>query len=135
MNIDDELIHANPKLAALAKHLDCEPDDIDEMEYDHYGLTLFEVFGGGTYAVGDEASAEMAWDQSLDSYIEDCIQPEIDRVVEGLGGNLACYIKLDEESWKRDARTDGRGHSLNSYDGSEDEVEVGGVTYYIYRTN
>ncbi len=31
--------------------------------------------------------------------------------------------------------TEGRGHFLASYDFEENEVEVNGTTYYIYRTN
>jgi len=30
---------------------------------------------------------------------------------------------------------DGRGHLLSSYDGNEDEITVGGSTFYFYRTN
>jgi len=45
----------------------------------------------------------------------------------------ACYF--DDEKWKRDARIDGRAHSLSRYDGNEDDQEINGVTYYIYRTN
>lgn len=31
--------------------------------------------------------------------------------------------------------TDGRGHFLSSYDGEENEAEINGTTYYIYRIN
>lgn len=31
--------------------------------------------------------------------------------------------------------TDGRGHFISMYDGKENEEEVNGITYYIYRTN
>lgn len=30
---------------------------------------------------------------------------------------------------------DGRGHFLNGYDGDENEVTIGGETYYLYRQN
>ena len=47
-------------------------------------------------------------DEHLDSYIEECLEiPE----------HLRFYF--DEEKWKDDARMDGRGHSLSSYDGHE----------------
>ena len=29
--------------------------------------------------------------------------------------------------------TDGRGHFINSYDGEEHEIEVGGETFFLYR--
>ena len=38
---------------------------------------------------------------------------------------------FDREAWKRDARMDGRGHCLGSYDGGE--YEVG--DYLVYRIN
>lgn len=43
---------------------------------------------------------------------------------------------LDVDSIVEDCkRLDGRGHNLSGYDGSENEEEVNGETYYIYRTN
>ena len=43
---------------------------------------------------------------------------------------------IDQESFIEDViRSDGRGHTISSYDGSEDEVEYEGTTYYIYRMN
>lgn len=38
-----------------------------------------------------------------------------------------------EKFAERAVHTDGRGHFLSSYDGREEEEEVGGVTYFIYR--
>jgi hypothetical protein len=74
----------------------------------------------------DDSEADDRWEESLDNYLQECIYPE-------LTGNLQNYF--DDEKWKRDARYDGRGHSLSSYDGCENEEEVNGTTYYIYRTN
>ena len=43
---------------------------------------------------------------------------------------------IDQESFIEDViRSDGRGHTISSHDGSEDEVEYEGTTYYIYRMN
>jgi hypothetical protein len=76
------------------------------------------------YMILNDDEANEKEKQSLDSYLEECIYP-------GLSGNLADYF--DEEAWKRDARMDGRGSSINSYDGAEHEVNVDGTWYYIYR--
>ena len=84
------------------------------------------------YLVLTDEEADEKWEELLDSYIEECITPEIDNIEIG---HLSSYITFDEEMWKRDARMDGRGHSLNSYDGNEDEETVNGTTYYIYRIN
>lgn len=86
------------------------------------------------YLVLTDEEADEKWEESLDSYIEECITPEIDKIAEGQG-NLQYYISFDEEKWKRDARMDGRGHSLSSYDGNENEETVNGQTFYIYRQN
>jgi hypothetical protein len=42
---------------------------------------------------------------------------------------------FDDEAWKRDARHDGRGHSLSSYDSAENEEQFNGKWFYIYRLN
>lgn len=122
-----------PKVIALCQHLECGPDDITEERHTHYGLTVYS-YGKEEYAVGTDEEADEAWDQSLDSYIEECITPEIDKLTKG-HGSLGAYISFDEETWKRDAKMDGRGHSLSGYDGNEEEVEVGGVLYSIFRVN
>lgn len=78
------------------------------------------------YKVYTNDEANEAWDDSLDSYIEDCILPEIPEQYR---------FYFDCEGWKSDAESDGRGHSLSCYDGKEYEEEVNGETYYIYRIN
>jgi hypothetical protein len=78
------------------------------------------------YLVCSDDEADEKWEESLDHYLEECIYPE-------LSGNLSNYF--DDEAWKRDARHDGRGHSLSSYDGHENEENVNDTTYYIYRQN
>lgn len=78
------------------------------------------------YMVCTDSEADEKWEESLDSYLEECIYPE-------LSGNLAQYF--DDEKWKIDERFDGRGHSLSSYDGNENEETVDGVMYFIYRVN
>ena len=74
----------------------------------------------------DDDEANEAWDESLDSYLDECVLHDLPELAQSY---------FDREKWKRDARHDGRGHSLNSYDGSEYEVEMAGKTWLIYRTN
>lgn len=99
--------------------------EIEELEPDNYNED---------YRVLTDEEADEAWEESLDSYIEECIEPEIEKITEGQG-NLGYYITFNEEMWKRDAKMDGRGHSLSSYDGHEIEETVEGTTFYIYRIN
>lgn len=89
--------------------------------YEHYGLTVISV-GKAEYAIGTNEDCDEAWDQSLDSYLEECVCPE-------LPARLVNYF--DDEKWKRDARCDGRGHSLSSYDGYELYI----ADLYAYRIN
>ena len=112
----------------LAIELGEDPADIERERYECYGMPVLSC-GRAEYAVGTNEEADAAWEQALDSYIEDCIQPEIDRMDLG---SLSAYLTFDEEAWKRDAKMDGRGHALSSYDGNE--IELDG-DLYAFRIN
>lgn len=90
---------------------------IEEYDEDNYD---------NNYMVLTDEEADEKWEESLNSYLDDCIYPE-------LPDNMKNYF--DDEKWKRDARYDGRGHSLSSYDGNENEETIGDTTCYIYRIN
>jgi hypothetical protein len=90
--------------------------EVDVEEYNEYG----------DWKVYTDSEADDAWDESLDQYVEECILPE-------LPASMRYYF--DTEKWKDDARIDGRGHCLSGYDGCEQEQEVNGTTYYLYRQN
>ena len=98
------------------------------LTYCQTNLTEVEAYeeGSNDYLVLTDEEAEDRWDESMDSYIEECILPELPK-------HLQFYF--DSEKWKKDASYDGRGHCLASYDGEEHEEEVNGTTYYIYRIN
>lgn len=82
--------------------------------------------GSREYLVVDDERADELWDEDLENYIEECILCE-------LPSNLRGYF--NHEAWKRDARMDGRAHSLAGYDGDELWEDVGGTTWFIYRCN
>ena len=107
---------------ALAQHLNCEPEEIAQSDYDDNTLE----YGKRQYLVVTDAEADRLWDEYLDSYLDEVILPEVPEYL---------HFYFDEDAWKRDARNDGRAHSLGRYDGNEYEQEVGGTTYYIYRQN
>jgi hypothetical protein len=79
---------------------------------------------GVDYLFGTDDEMDEQWEIELDNYLQEIIYPE-------LSGHLQNYF--DDEAWKRDAKYDGRAHSLNRYDGGEEYVEVKGVYYYAYR--
>jgi hypothetical protein len=110
------------KIKALAQFLDCKKSELVQSSYND---CLFE-YGNQEYLVCTDDEADELWNESLDSYLEDCVYPT-------LPDNMINYF--DDEAWKRDAKFDGRGHSLSSYDGNEYEENVKGETFYIYRTN
>jgi len=107
---------------ALAMEIGEAPADITEESYECYGLKVFSC-GRAEYAIGTDEEADEAWDQSLDSYLDDC------GLLDSIPENLRGYF--DREAWKRDARFDGRGHALSSYDGSEMDLSDGYVAFRI----
>lgn len=102
-----------------------------------FGLTIEELLNeveeddnrwtiqGMDYLIGDDSAMDEEWDKDLDNYIDECILPEVAEMHRKY---------FDRDAWKEDAKVDGRGHSLNRYDGSEDEQEFNGETFYIYRS-
>jgi hypothetical protein len=117
--------HLAARLRALASYLECEETDLSELSYAPlYGEGAGFEGCGGEWAVLTDAEAYSAWDQSLDSYLEDCVP-----------GSASPYFHT--EQWKEDARQDGRGYCLSSYDGNEEEIKdaVTGAWFYVYRTN
>lgn len=107
------------KHSALAIELGCE---LAEVEGGRFDSNLFDA-ESGEYLVLNDDEADAAWEDSLDSYIDDCILPELPEIAQRY---------FDCEAFKRDARYDGRGHSLSSYDGVELELDG---DFYGYRVN
>ena len=128
----DEEAAETERLSDLADELCYTVDQIKEIEeitgeitevetYTNYDMTVISA-EDGEYMVGTDEEADEAWDQSLDSYLEDCIYPELPESVRNY---------FDDDKWKSDAKYDGRGHSLSSYDGNEHETS----DLILFRTN
>lgn len=113
----------DPKYLALMSHFGVKEEEINEERGDNTYTVDSEP---GEYLVLTDEEAEEVWEQSLDQYLEDCVLCDIPLT-------LRCYF--DSEKWKDDAKQDGRGRSLSSYDGTEHEVKIGNEWIYIYRTN
>lgn len=73
-----------------------------------------------------DLEADEAWDRELDNYIDDCLE---------IPDNIRMYF--DVCKWKNDARMDGRGHALSTYNGCEDSVylESEDETLFLFRCN
>lgn len=97
-------------------------NNLELENYDHYGLEVYS-FEGREYAIGTDLECDVALEEALDQYIDDCILPELPEFA-------ARYF--DTDSWKNDAEYDGRGHSLATYDGNEIELDN---DLFAYRIN
>lgn len=79
-----------------------------------------------TYRVLNEQEKEDAWEEALESYGKDC--------VEGYNGSY-----FDREAWLRDAKMDGAGQTLATYDNEEHEYcsgrASGDVWFYLFRVD
>jgi hypothetical protein len=105
---------------ALVSELGVGMLDADESTYDSY---VFQV-GKAEYLVLTEDERDSRWDDYLDSCLDD-------------GGMVpgADSPYFDRDRWKDDARMDGAGQALSSYDGNQYEFSGFGNWFYIYRTN
>jgi len=91
--------------------------EFEELDINDHGIINV---GKRCYRVLDDSDADKAWDGALDSFLDECVP--------GADGPY-----FDRERWKSDAKIDGRGHNLASYDGNEEWEDAGDQTYYIYR--
>jgi len=103
------------KAIAAATIEDIDVSDVSE-NYGTYSA------GGNEYMILTDDEANEKWDDSLENYIDECLE---------IPKSMINYF--DRDAWKRDAHMDGRGHSLSSYDGEENEEKVNGTVYFLYR--
>jgi hypothetical protein len=140
-------ITTEQRIAALAKMLGCEVDDISASVYDD---KVFDACGGQYLVLTDDEADEQAeqyiretlWafraefiaSHSTSGWSNDCVE-----ALEKMQGELCesanpiieALIK-DMDHFVSDAiSSDGRGHFLSQYDGEENEEGE----FYIYRTN
>jgi hypothetical protein len=139
------------KIEALAKYLECEVDDLEELTYDTWGMTTFE-YGEEVYAIATDEEAEAAclenikdsaWAFNASFILEECDLPFSgeeslkqmqEKSCEGANEFILSLIEktCGIEQFTEDAiSADGRGHFLSSYDGEENEEGE----YFIYRIN
>lgn len=104
-----------------------EPEDYTVGGTGIYGYGTEVSCGDREWSVMTDREADCAMSDALDSYLDDCILPDLPEQAQRY---------FDREAWKSDASTDGRGHILSSYDGNEYEYQLPNGDYvYVYRTN
>ena len=127
--LDSLDVDLDPKLIALAdvlkvSPLDCSPDNSPWLD-DQFQCDTEP----GEYRVLTSDERDRAWDEALESYIDECI------IALAPKGTEVLTQYFDREAWKRDARHDSAGISLAPYDHVENKSKVGDVWYYVYRVN
>lgn len=80
----------------------------------------------------DDGEYLVLTDSEADDWEEECLRQLFQDMTHGVEGFVRDY--LDEYKFVDD-KSGNRGENINSYDGTEEEVEFEGTTYYIYRNN
>ena len=149
---DPSLVYctADARLVALKRHLDCDYADLSddgENRYTGPGRADYLVL---TDEEADERTLESlretAWAFNtafLARFIPALRNARAAKAWERMAGDL-CEDANDlvlallgdraDEALGDAMSEDGRGHTLASYDGQQNEEEVGGVMFYVYRT-
>lgn len=141
------------KIKALATYLDLNNEDLADIEESNYQDNLFE-YGSEEYLVLTDIEADEACSNNiLDSlwafntsflmcHIDDdtgTLEKTIEKAQLEMcedSNELIRRLIPDIDHFINDAiLSDGRGHFLSSYDGEENEQEINGEYYLIYRIN
>lgn len=127
----EECIEERSKIMEQTNELDelLENNEITDAEYDEKYEEIME-----------EADSAMDYVYAQVGFVEEpddmeSIVKSIQEKYEAGSERLLTMIDDIDELVEDAAMTDGRGHFLNKWDGSEDEVDYEDEIYYIYRTN
>lgn len=144
------------KTIAAVEYFECEPDEITEEPYDHYGLEVYS-YGREEVAVGNDEEATAATTEEIKNslwafnvnFIESHMRStyplgeRASKALERMLGELCedaneiieSLIENLDEFIEDAISADGRGHFLSHYDGEENEIKIENETYYVYRIN
>ncbi len=139
--------NTNPKILALAAHLECEPNELTESTYDEnrieYGRDEYLVL---TDDEADDIASQYIKDtlwafntEFISSHTKHGLDDEQEKAIAEMQGKLcesanpiiSAMIENMDLFIEDAICADGRGHFISQHDG--DEVESQG--YYIYRQN
>ncbi len=113
--------NASQQEKALSRHLNVPIWEVSECAY---GQEYYQAeTESGVYRILTQKEADEAFRESVDEYVDDCLD---------IPPNIVHYFDVDK--YARDIEiSDGRGPSLAPYDSIEEEVAVDGVTFFLYR--
>lgn len=127
-----------------------EKDSYSFLEYCQENVAVIDSLDDDYLVLTDEEADELAKEMILDSVwafkpnflssftgIDEDVFIAIQNNGKCESNNNAILSMIDDEDgFCREAiQWDGRGHFMSPYDGSENEEDVNGITYYIYRQN
>ena len=123
------------KIEALAKHLDCSIDEA-VVSMDDYLVYTDDEADEAVYNYIDESVCFFRSDFiAAHAEVDEEVIKKLQELHENSNQAIKSLIK-DFDHFVNDAvLCDGRAHFLSSYDGEENEVNVNGNTYYVYRSN
>jgi len=123
------------KIEALAKHLDCSIDEA-VVSMDDYLVYTDDEADEAVYNYIDESVCFFRSDFiAAHAEVDEEVIKKLQELHENSNQAIKSLIK-DFDHFVNDAvLCDGRSHFLSSYDGEENEVNVNGNTYYVYRSN
>ena len=123
------------KIEALAKHLDCSINEA-VVSMDDYLVYTDDEADEAVYNYIDESVCFFRSDFiAAHAEIDEEVIKKLQELHENSNQAIKSLIK-DFDHFVNDAvLCDGRAHFLSSYDGEENEVNVNGNTYYVYRSN
>ena len=124
LNTHEEEKIDNPRILALMEHLEITVSEAIEDIKNIHSFTY--SYGNKEFLILTEKEANILWEENLDNYLEEIVLEELPK-------RYREYF--NETLWKQDAKMDGRGHCLSSYDGREHILIVNEITYFIYRIN
>ena len=108
-------------------------EEVEEIESDIYDYEqLIEDIKENPEGDYDEESIEEAIENMVDDNVDNIFNLLRDRGYDGYA--LLDFVDVDA-AIDYVIRTDGNGHSLNSYDGTEDSYTIKGEEYYVMRYN
>jgi len=123
------------KIEALAKHLDCSIDEA-VVSMDDYLVYTDDEADEAVYNYIDESVCFFRSDFiAAHAEVDEEVIKKLQELHENSNQAIKSLIK-DFDHFVDDAvLCDGRAHYLSSYDGEENEINVNGNTYYVYRSN
>lgn len=107
------------KKVALLQLLNEPYDAMIDIEQENYNENEYTL-NGETYAIYTDEEADIAHDEYLENYIDDCLE---------IPNHMMDYF--DREGWKSD--NGDRGQDLADYDGDEHFESTMGGEFYLYR--